>query len=114
MVSEVAAGPSWVIEGVYGWLAEIALPRATALIWLDFPWAVCRDGLLARGPRRGATEQDTEDLLTWAEAYWSRQTPSSFAGHSRLFRDFSGAKLTLHSREQVAQLLAELRAEGID
>ena len=31
-------------EGVYGWLAEVAVPRATALIWLDIPWDVCREG----------------------------------------------------------------------
>jgi adenylate kinase family enzyme len=32
MVREAAVAPGWVIEGVYGWLAEVALPRATALI----------------------------------------------------------------------------------
>src|ERR1700693_3885094 len=59
MALEVSARPIWIIEGVYGWLAEAVLPRATALIWLDFPWTLCRAGLLARGPRRGATERDT-------------------------------------------------------
>jgi hypothetical protein len=48
--------------------------------------------------------------MKWAEAYWTRQTPSSFAGHSKLFNDFSGTKLRLESREQVAQLLENLRA----
>ena len=24
-------------EGVFGWLAEVAVPRATTLIWLDVP-----------------------------------------------------------------------------
>ena len=65
MTLEVSAQPLWIIEGVYGWLAEVALPRATALIWLDFPWINCRAGLLARGPRRGATDQDTLELLKW-------------------------------------------------
>ena len=54
MTLEVSAQPLWIIEGVYGWLADVALPRATALIWLDFPRSLCRAGLLARGPRRGA------------------------------------------------------------
>src|SRR5712691_9317789 len=35
MTLEVSAQPLWIIEGVYGWLVEVALPRATALIWLD-------------------------------------------------------------------------------
>ena len=48
--------------------------------------------------------------MQWAEAYWTRQTPSSFAGHSKLFNDFPGTKLRLESREQVAQLLENLPA----
>ncbi len=110
MVREISGQPRWIIEGAFGWLAEVALPRATTLIWLDLPWSVCRAGLLARGLRRGATSHDAADLMKWAEAYWTRQTPSSFAGHSRLFNDFSGTKLRLESRGQAAQLLENLRA----
>jgi hypothetical protein len=42
MTLEVSTQPLWIIAGVYGWLAEVALPRATALIWLDFPWSLYR------------------------------------------------------------------------
>ena len=48
-VADLAATQRWVIEGVYGWLAEVAVPRATALVWLDVSWDVCREGLIARG-----------------------------------------------------------------
>ena len=109
MTLDVSAQPLWIIEGVYGWLAESALPRATALIWLDFQWSLCRAGLLARRPRRGATEQDGVELLKWAETYWNRQTSSSFAGHSRIFNNFSGTKFRLENREQATLLLADLR-----
>ena len=71
MTLDVSAQPLWIIEGVYGWLAESALPRATALIWLDLQWSLCHAGLLARGPRRGATDQDGAELLKWAETYWN-------------------------------------------
>ena len=47
-VAELAAGTDWVMEGVYGWLAQAGLARATTLIWLDLSWEGCRDGLLAR------------------------------------------------------------------
>jgi len=109
MVRDISDQPRWIIEGVFGWLADVALPKATGLIWLDFPWCVCRAGLLARGPRRGATSDDTAELMKWAEAYWTRQTPSSFAGHSKMFNDFPGTKLRLKSREHVAQLLENIR-----
>src|SRR6476659_10308892 len=95
MVLDISDQPRWIIEGAFGWLAEVALPKATALIWLDFPWSLCRAGLLARSPRRGATDQDTVELLKWAETYWNRQTPSSFAAHSRMFANFPSTKFRL-------------------
>ena len=67
-VADLAATRRWVIEGVYGWLAEVAVPRATALMWLDVSWDVCREGLLARGLHCGGTEADFAELLRWAEA----------------------------------------------
>ena len=33
-VTDIAGKPTWVIEGVYGWLARVALPRAT----ISFGW----------------------------------------------------------------------------
>jgi adenylate kinase family enzyme len=35
LVADAAHGESWIIEGVYGWLSDIALTRATVLVWLD-------------------------------------------------------------------------------
>jgi hypothetical protein len=89
-------------------LLERPLRRATALIWLDIPWEVCREGLLARGQRRGGTEAEFSELLKWAQAYWDRQTPTSFKGHQRLFEAFSGTKLRIQSRKKADQLLADL------
>ena len=55
---------------------------------------------LARGPRRGATDQDALALLKWAETYWNRQMPSSFAGHSRMFANFASTKFRLETRNR--------------
>ena len=107
MVVEVAGKPRWVIEGVYGWLAAAALPFATSLIWLDLPWTVCSEGLSRRGPWKGASADEHEAFLHWAEAYWQRQTPSSFAGHLTLFESFAEAKLRLRSRADISALLAD-------
>ena len=46
LVVDAAAHPRWIMEGVYGWLAEVAMPRATALIWLDL--ACCDHCVVAR------------------------------------------------------------------
>lgn len=105
MVVELAAQTRWVIEGVYGWLAAVALPSATTLIWLDMPWAVCRDGLTRRGPWKGASATAHADFLDWAEAYWERKTSTSFVGHQSLFNEFSGAKLRYQSHAELAEFL---------
>ena len=111
LLAAIVGQPIWIIEGVYGWLAEVAVPHATALIWTDLPWAECRSGLLRRGLRPGMTEADQAALLSWAEAYWSRSTPSSAAGHERLFEAFRGQKVRLTTRQDVDGLLARLGIE---
>lgn len=105
LVRVAARKPRWIIEGVFGWLAEVALPRATALIWLDMPWEVCRAGLATRGPWREAPPEAYAEFLQWAEDYWHRTTPSSFAGHLALFERFDGYKLRLHDRSEAASLI---------
>jgi adenylate kinase family enzyme len=102
LVADFAARPNWVIEGVYGWLAIPAIPRASTLIWLDLPWSDCREGLMQRGPWRGATAGEHAAFLQWAEDYWSRQTSSSFEGHRAMFDAFEGAKFRLQSRAAIA------------
>jgi adenylate kinase family enzyme len=106
MVAKLAAEPRWVIEGVYGWLAAVALPFASTLIWLDMPWNVCRDGLTERGPWKGAAPSDHAAFFDWAEAYWVRTTSTSFAGHRSLFDGFVGTKLRFESRAELADFLA--------
>jgi adenylate kinase family enzyme len=107
LVAALAAKPNWIIEGVYGWLAEAALPRATALIWLDMSPGVCRDSLAFRGPWRGATTAQHADFLAWAEAYWLRRTSTSFGGNLALFEAFPKAKARLTKRQDVDRLLAD-------
>jgi adenylate kinase family enzyme len=109
MVVELARKPRWIIEGVYGWLAEAALPFATSLIWLDLPWSVCGEGLSRRGPWRDAPAGEYAAFLEWAEAYWQRATPTSFAGHLALFENFAGTKFRFSRRSEIDMLLADLR-----
>jgi len=104
LVAEHAAGAAWIIEGVFGWLTEIALPRAKALVWLDLPWAECREGLLQRGAQHGETEGDQAALLAWAGDYWTRTSSSSFAGHLQLYETFGGGKIRLQTRADVSAL----------
>ena len=108
---EIASQDRWVIEGVYGWLIDVAAPRATAMLWLDLPWSDCKAGLEARGPC-GVSDAEFAGLLDWAERYWSRQTSSSQAAHTRIFAAFPGSKLALTSRAEVAGFEERLAGLG--
>ncbi len=112
MVAAAAAREDWIIEGVYGWLAEVALPRTTDLVWLDLPWTVCREALMAREASRSRSAEDRQELLAWAEAYWDRNTSSSFAGHGRIFENFAGRKFRISSRDESDGLMSRLAGNG--
>jgi hypothetical protein len=49
------------------------------------------------------SDQDT--LLEWAQDYWTRTTPSSFAGHERLYDIFEGRKRRLRTRDEIAAFI---------
>jgi adenylate kinase family enzyme len=91
LLHDIAQGENWIIEGVFGTLAELALPRATLLLWLDLPVSDCVLNLRLRG------EAANRSLLDWAEGYTMRDSPSSHHGHLRLFRAFHGSKRRLQS-----------------
>lgn len=104
LTRDAAAADRWVMEGVYGWLSDEAMPRVQTLLWLDLPWMECRAGLL---DRKAGQPLDT-DLMLWAEQYWTRETSSSFAGHQRLYEAFPGDKLRFHSRGEASAFSARL------
>jgi hypothetical protein len=98
---------SWIVEGVFGELAELFLPRAQTLIYLDMDWATCQSALKLRGPESSRqmdpvkAEENFSKLLLWAEQYWTRTNLCSHAGHLRLFSDFTGHKLKFTGRDEV-------------
>ncbi len=68
IVRRIASQDIWIMEGVYGWLAQEILSRATALIWLDMPPEDCLDNLRRRGLNPGSDEKSFAALLAWAAA----------------------------------------------
>jgi adenylate kinase family enzyme len=108
MVRSEAQAESWIIEGVYGWLADIALPRATALIWLDIAEAECIDNIKKRGIQGGETQEAFEELIVWVGRYRIRKTANSHHAHAQSFAQFAGPKLQLCSRNKIAAFVAEI------
>jgi len=101
LLVEATAVDAWVVEGVFTGLIGTVIDRASALIWLDLPWTECLSGLRSRGLRRGGTEEEFADLITWAEDYWGRKTATSYEGHLIVFEVFPHDKVRLRSRAAV-------------
>jgi len=106
-IDVLKAEPAWIMEGVFGELAERLLDRADFLIWLDLPWAVCKAGLEQRGPSKSVEDSKVAfaALIVWAENYWTRTDLRSAPGHERIFSAFPGDKVHIARREQLKSLV---------
>jgi adenylate kinase family enzyme len=108
-VKGIAARDLWLIEGVYGRLASLAITRATTLIFLDIPDEVCLDNIRRRGLQGGGSLESFEELLHWVAGYRFRHNNwNSFEAHDRMFKDFEGPKHRLDCRDSVNAYLTSL------
>ncbi|ELC7279550.1 AAA family ATPase [Aeromonas veronii] len=113
-IQTLAQEPSWVVEGVFGALAEQLLDAANTLLFLDLDWSVCRDSLLSRGSQSSkqrdvvAAEKNFQQLLVWASEYGQRAGKSSRHFHSELFDRFPNDKHHFTTREAVNSYLTQL------
>jgi len=105
MVRAKAAEDRWVIEGVYGWLANVALSRATSLIWLDIPIEECIANVKARGLRRGGDDAAFEALIAFVSDYETRANANSRSAHEQAFNTFAKNKVRVATREEMANVL---------
>ncbi len=106
-VDLISRNPSWIMEGVYGWLAQVALPRATCLIWTDLPVEECVANVRARGRQGGEDNEGFVRTLSWTEHYFTRTNSSCYLAHERLFDSFQSRRARLSSRKDFAKYLAE-------
>ncbi len=103
---------AWIVEGVFGDLAQGFLLRAQSLIWLDLDWETCsrslmeRDSESARWLEPDLAEQSFRALHAWAGEYWTRTGTRSHEGHAAIFEGFPGLRLHFERRSDVDQFLA--------
>lgn len=111
LVMDAAAGDGWIMEGVYGQLANMVLGRVTALIWLDLPEVECLANVRQRGIQGGGSETHFQDLLNWVAEYRARTNNwNSFDAHQRLFDNFQGSKAHLTNRTAITVYLNSVSA----
>ncbi len=102
-IKNLSEEDDWIMEGVFGDLAEIALQRANSLIFIDKSWKDCEAGLLQRG-FNPSDENTFKELLLWAKNYWTRENKNSFLCHERLFNAFPLNKTKIQSNQEMEKL----------
>ncbi len=110
-INEIIIKPNWIVEGSYGDLAEMCLPKASLLFWLN----PSRDENLSNLQLRGTQEENWKDkglakdsfleLIKWAHSYWERNDVFSFSYHEKVFNDYKGNKIKFASNEEVKKYL---------
>jgi adenylate kinase family enzyme len=105
LIEESKRTASWVVEGVFGDLAEHYLTDSDTLIWLDLEWSICRARLERRGSEskahmnREQSEVGLSRLIEWASNYYTRTGKCSRHGHQQMFNAFSGRRVHVLSEE---------------
>lgn len=93
MVRAASLRSAWVMEGIYGQLADLVMDRMTTLIWLDLPIEECLTNIRTRGPHKGESPEQFQGLLDWVAEYRTRvKNWNSFEGHQRLLDGYAGEK----------------------
>jgi adenylate kinase family enzyme len=121
LIQQIRDKESWIVEGVFGDLAEHYLDVAEFLIWLDIDWKICKSRLEMRGSEskwHQEIEQSPEGLcklFEWASLYYQRQDMRSRYGHKRLFDGFASTKVCLTSEREVNEFLQDAqRTNSVD
>jgi len=96
-----ASNGSWVVEGCYASLVEVALGCQPRLIFLNPGEEQCLENCRARPwePHKYASKSAQDErlamLLRWVGEYYTRTGDMSLEGHRACFDRYAGAKLEL-------------------
>jgi adenylate kinase family enzyme len=76
LVRQVAAGERWVIDGNYGKVRDIIWPRATHIVWLNYPLHVVFWHALKRTLHRVVTKEElySGNRETWRSMLFDRDS----------------------------------------
>ena len=102
--------PSWVMEGCYGDLLGAIAPKATHLIWLNYPTDICIKHAQYRPwePNKysspAAQDKNLQMLLDWIQSYPLRRDECSQHQHQRLFDRFTEQKIMLEHPDELDNL----------
>ncbi|WP_394131107.1 shikimate kinase [Shewanella maritima] len=97
---------TWVIEGCYADLLDIAKPYTTEMIFMNLPIEQCIANAKNRPwephkySSKAAQDKNLTMLIDWISDYPFRNDELSKAAHTKLYEQFSGNKRKVTSNKQ--------------
>jgi adenylate kinase family enzyme len=114
-LAKISMLSEWLTEGVFGHLIDKIISRADTVIYINPPWDECKSNLISRGSESSKqldpvnAEDNFQALLKWASEYYTRESKASKKYHITLFDNFTGQKYLVNDRNEMNQLLNEIR-----
>ena len=108
----IAQHDSWVIEGCYTDLLELAAAESSEMIFMNLPVAVCRENARNRPwephkyDSKAAQDANLEMLIDWISHYPDRSGTFSESAHRQLFANYTGKKTLITSNPPENSLLS--------
>lgn len=111
IISECLSQEHWLVEGVFGEIADRFLYRTDLLVYLAPPIAYCLNNLSNRFYTNveQALKTDQVALLAWASEYNDRESKTSKKYHEKLYSDFNGKKVKLTTEQEISEFSREFR-----
>ncbi len=97
---------SWVIEGCYTDLLELAEPHSTEIVFLDIPIDDCITNARNRPwephkyESKESQDQNLEMLIGWIKDYKTRDDVLSWNAHNGFYQNYSRKKQLITSNDQ--------------
>ena len=123
-VAQAISGPAWVVDGNYNKARDIIWPRATTLVWLDYPLPVILGQLTYRTVKRMLTREklwgsnvesfrgtfmSKDSIILWALKSYRRR--SSYTAAFALPENAHLQVIRLCSRAETSAWLAQVKEQ---
>ena len=101
----IRSNDSWVIEGCYSDLIEIAAPFSNEMIFMNLPVELCIRNARNRPwephkyESKEAQDKNLEMLIDWISQYPVRIDTFSEDSHKKLYKEYKGKKREITSNE---------------
>ncbi|KAA3640754.1 MAG: AAA family ATPase [Proteobacteria bacterium] len=102
----IKTNDSWVIEGCYTDLLELAEPHSSEIIFMNLPIEMCIANAKSRPwephkyKSKQAQDNNLEMLIDWISLYTTRDDTFSMVAHQNFYHNYNGKKKIISNNQK--------------